>query len=76
MGEVPEDHKEPMRAWARRLGEQLAAVGCLLVPAFDFTLAFSDTEAEALAQAEHEHLSAQASPGSGTGWYCCSHPHG
>ncbi|MEV6925597.1 DUF1003 domain-containing protein [Dactylosporangium sp. NPDC051485] len=66
--QLPEEAQEATRAQARRIGERLAAVGCLMVPTFDptRTFAFSDHEVELLARLEHEHEMAQASvPGPG-----------
>jgi hypothetical protein len=54
--ELPEQLKESHRAQARQIGEQLAAIGCLLVPTSDpaLTSAFRDDEVQLLAQLEHE----------------------
>ena len=54
--ELPEEFKESNRAQARLIGEKLAVIGCLMVPAFDPTLgfAFSDDELQLLARLEHE----------------------
>jgi uncharacterized membrane protein len=54
--ELPEEFKESSRAQAREIGERLAMIGCLMVPAFDPTLdfAFDDGEVRLLAQLEHE----------------------
>jgi uncharacterized membrane protein len=54
--ELPEEFKESNRAQAREIGEKLAIIGCLMVPAFDSTLdfAFDDEELQLLARLEHE----------------------
>ncbi|HEX4287384.1 MAG TPA: DUF1003 domain-containing protein [Trebonia sp.] len=54
--ELPEEFRESNRAQARQIGEKLAAIGCLMVPAFDPTLdfAFDDSELQLLARLEHE----------------------
>lgn len=54
--ELPEEFKESSRAQARGIGEKLAAIGCLMVPAFDPALgfAFGDDEVQLLARLEHE----------------------
>jgi uncharacterized membrane protein len=54
--DLPEDMKEAGRIQARRVGERLAAIGCLMVPASGpaTALAFTDDEAQLLAQLEHE----------------------
>ena len=54
--ELPEEFKESNRAQARQIGEKLAVIGCLMVPAFDPTLefAFDDDELQLLARLEHE----------------------
>jgi uncharacterized membrane protein len=54
--ELPEQFKESNRAQAREIGEKLAVIGCLTVPAFDPALdfAFDDDEVELLARLEHE----------------------
>jgi uncharacterized membrane protein len=53
--ELPEERKEPSRAQARQMGEMLAAIGCLMVPAFDpaLSFAFTDHEVQQLARLEH-----------------------
>jgi uncharacterized membrane protein len=53
---LPEDLKEAGRIQARQVGERLAAIGCLMVPASGpaTVLAFTDDEAQLLAQLEHE----------------------
>ncbi len=38
--ELPDDLKESNRAQARQVGEKLAVIGCLMVPAFDPALTF------------------------------------
>jgi uncharacterized membrane protein len=59
--ELPEERKEYSRAQARQIGENLAAIGCLMVPASgpapSFT--FSDHEVEQLARREHERRTAE-----------------
>ncbi|WP_027927821.1 DUF1003 domain-containing protein [Amycolatopsis benzoatilytica] len=57
----PEEHKTGARAQARQLGETLAAVGCVMVPAFDptLTVAFDDSEVLLLAQREHDRWRAE-----------------
>ena len=54
--ELPEEFKESNRAQARQIGEKLAVIGCLMVPAFDPTLEFTfdDQELQLLARLEHE----------------------
>jgi uncharacterized membrane protein len=54
--ELPEEFKESNRAQAREIGEKLAVIGCLTVPAFDPALdfAFHDDEVQLLARLEHE----------------------
>jgi uncharacterized membrane protein len=54
--ELPEEFKESNRAQARQIGEKLAVIGCLMMPAFDPTLgfAFEDDELQLLARLEHE----------------------
>lgn len=54
--ELPEVFKESSRAQAREIGERLAAIGCIMVPAFDPALdfAFDDAEIQLLARLEHE----------------------
>ncbi|MFJ9696292.1 DUF1003 domain-containing protein [Kitasatospora sp. NPDC101183] len=66
--ELPEELREANRAQARQLGEQLAAIGCLMVPTSDAspTVEFNDEEAEVLARLEYEHRLARqqaAAPG-------------
>jgi hypothetical protein len=70
--ELPEGLKESNRAQARQVGEKLAVIGCLTVPAFDpsLTFAFVEEEVQLLARLEHERWvterMAQASlPGAG-----------
>ncbi|MEV8516509.1 DUF1003 domain-containing protein [Dactylosporangium sp. NPDC051484] len=62
--QLPEEVREATRAQARRIGERLAAVGCLMVPTFDQTrtFAFSDHEVQLLAQVEYEHEMTQPTP--------------
>jgi uncharacterized membrane protein len=66
--ELPEERKEPSRAQARRVGEDLAAIGCLMVPASGpapgFT--FDDHEAEQLARREHERRAREQAAGEAT----------
>jgi hypothetical protein len=54
--------KESTRAQARRVGERLAAIGCLMVPTFDpaNSFVFTDDEVNRLAMREHEHQTAAA----------------
>lgn len=54
--ELPEEFKESNRAQAREIGERLAAIGCVMVPAFDQApdFAFDDHEVQLLARLEHE----------------------
>jgi uncharacterized membrane protein len=54
--ELPETLKESNRAQARQVGEKLAVIGCLTVPAFDpaLTFAFAEEEVQLLARLEHE----------------------
>ena len=53
---LPEEFKESNRSQAREIGERLAAIGCIMVPAFDPVpdFAFHDDEVQLLAQLEHE----------------------
>ncbi|WEB43599.1 DUF1003 domain-containing protein [Streptomyces yunnanensis] len=62
--ELPEELKEANRLQAHQLGDRLAAIGCLMVPASDPTLttAFTEEEAQVLARLEYEHRL----PGHGT----------
>ncbi|MEV7024288.1 DUF1003 domain-containing protein [Kitasatospora sp. NPDC093558] len=61
--ELPEELREANRRQARRLGDRLAAVGCLMVPSSEHAPAadgpppvdFTEEEAEVLARLEHEH---------------------
>lgn len=59
--ELPQEPKESARAQARQIGEQLAAVSCVMVPAFDFAPAFEfgEEEVEVLARLEHERRLAE-----------------
>jgi uncharacterized membrane protein len=59
--ELPETLKESNRAQAREVGEKLAVIGCLMVPAFDpaLTFAFTEEEVQLLARLEHERWMAQ-----------------
>ncbi|MEY9939505.1 DUF1003 domain-containing protein [Streptacidiphilus sp. MAP5-3] len=65
---LPDDSREAGREHARRVGESLAAIGCLTFPAAHTVhgpepiTAFDDHEAEVLARLEHEYrLSEEAS---------------
>ena len=52
-----EPFRESNRSQARHLGDKLAAIGCILVPAFDPSIAFSyldEAEVESLARMEHD----------------------
>lgn len=69
---LPEKRKAANRLQAQQIGEQLAAVGCVMVPTFDPSLgfAFDDDELELLARLEHERwlaerTAAQVGPKSG-----------
>jgi uncharacterized membrane protein len=59
--ELPEERKEPSRAQALQVGENLAAIGCLMVPASGpaLSFAFDDHEVQQLARFEHERPSAE-----------------
>lgn len=59
--QLSQELRDQARERARRIGEQLAVVGCLLVPAFDTTVAhvFSEQEAQALARADYERQLAE-----------------
>jgi uncharacterized membrane protein len=54
--ELPEEFKRSNRAQAREIGENLAVIGCLMVPATDPApdFAFDDDEVQLLARMEHE----------------------
>jgi uncharacterized membrane protein len=54
--ELPEEFRQSSLAQAQAIGEKLAVIGCLMVPAFDPTLdfAFDDDEVQLLARLEHE----------------------
>ncbi|MEV0398447.1 DUF1003 domain-containing protein [Actinoallomurus sp. NPDC050550] len=54
--ELLEEIKEANRLQARQIGERLAAIGYLMVPAVDpaLAIAFDEEEAESLAQLEHQ----------------------
>jgi uncharacterized membrane protein len=58
--DLPEEAREAARVRARRVGERLAAIGCLMVPASGPPTAFAFTEDEArlLARLEHEYEAA------------------
>ncbi|MEU8263769.1 DUF1003 domain-containing protein [Micromonospora sp. NPDC048999] len=62
---LPEELKETARGQARRIGERLAEIGCLMVPTFDQTraFAFSDDEVELLARLEYEQQTTEPAPG-------------
>jgi len=54
---LPEAHRESNRDQARHLGAKLAAIDCILVPAFDPSIAFSyrdESEVQMLARMEHD----------------------
>jgi uncharacterized membrane protein len=59
--QLPEWLKESNRAQAWQVGEKLAVIGCLMVPAFDpaLTFAFAEDEVEMLARLEHERWVAE-----------------
>jgi uncharacterized membrane protein len=64
--ELPEPAREANRAQAREIGERLAAIGCLMVPASGpaASLDLTDREVELLARIEHERwLSERAARG-------------
>ena len=54
--ELADELKDSNRAQARQVGEKLALIGCLMVPAFDpaLTFEFDDEEVQLLARLEHE----------------------
>ncbi|SEM04323.1 DUF1003 domain-containing protein [Streptacidiphilus jiangxiensis] len=59
--ELPEESRETSRAHARRVGESLAAIGCLMFPTTGedspdagMLVAFEEQEAQVLARLEHE----------------------
>jgi uncharacterized membrane protein len=54
--ELPDEARETSRARARQIGENLAGIGCLMVPTVDPTLSvnFDEDEVRLLAQLEHE----------------------
>jgi uncharacterized membrane protein len=58
---LPQHFKESNRAQARRVGERLAGIGCLMVPTFDpaLTITFNDAEVQILARLEHERWLAE-----------------
>jgi uncharacterized membrane protein len=60
----PQPVKEALRGQARRVGEQLAAIGCLMVPAVgpDSGFALTDDEIQRLAQLEYAHASSESGP--------------
>jgi hypothetical protein len=53
---LPPERKAMAQAQARQLGEQLATVGCVMVPAFDsaLTITLDEGEVALLARREHE----------------------
>ncbi|MFE0459488.1 DUF1003 domain-containing protein [Kitasatospora sp. NPDC058965] len=53
--ELPEEVRAAKRVQARRLGDRLAEIGCLMVPSAEpvSLVAFSEEETEALARLEH-----------------------
>jgi len=63
--ELPEERKEPSRVQARQVGEMLAAIGCLMVPASGPALSFAFTghEVQQLARLEHERRIAEQEAG-------------
>ena len=63
--ELPEERKEPSRVQARQVGEMLAAIGCLMVPASGPApgFAFDDHEVQQLARLEHERRIAEQAAG-------------
>ncbi|MCL2583686.1 MAG: DUF1003 domain-containing protein [Streptosporangiales bacterium] len=60
--ELPGDARNAYRLQARRLGERLAGIGCLMVPTAGVAAAFSftDAEAELLARSEHDYWRAES----------------
>jgi uncharacterized membrane protein len=54
--DLPEELREAGRVQARQVGDRLAAIGCLMVPASGpaAALAFNDDEARLLARLEHD----------------------
>ncbi|WP_037370497.1 DUF1003 domain-containing protein [Amycolatopsis orientalis] len=65
--QAPEERKAVTRAQARQLGEHLALVGCVMVPAFDpdLTVVFGDDEVLLLAQQEHDRWRSEQPSGGG-----------
>jgi uncharacterized membrane protein len=61
--DLPEEAREAYRMHAWRLGERLAAIGCLMVPASGAPEAFAFTGDEAGLLAQQEHDSWLAEPG-------------
>ncbi|MQY17035.1 DUF1003 domain-containing protein [Nocardia macrotermitis] len=55
--DLPVRKQDDRRMQARRIGENLAAIGCFMVPAFDAELAanFDDAEVRRLAELEYHH---------------------
>lgn len=60
--ELPDDARDAYRMQARRLGERLAGIGCLMVPSAGVAARFSftDAEAELLARSEHDYWRAES----------------
>jgi uncharacterized membrane protein len=60
--DLPEEVREASRIQARRVGERLAAIGCLMVPASGPApaFAFTDKEAQLLARLEHDRWLAES----------------
>lgn len=60
--DLPEDLREANRAQARHVGEKLAELGCIMVPAFDPSITFAyrgDDEVLRLARSEHDRWVAE-----------------
>lgn len=74
--ELPEQDKETARAQAWRIGENLAAIGCLMVPAHDTApeIVFTDHEIEGLARHEHERRLAELAAAELAPWAHLSDP--
>jgi uncharacterized membrane protein len=66
---LPEEAREAGRAQARQVGERLAAIGCLMVPASGqpAAFAFTDEEARLLARLEHDREVTRAGGGAAPG---------
>jgi uncharacterized membrane protein len=60
----PHPVKHALRGQARRVGEQLATIGCLMVPAVDPDPGFTvtDDEIQRLAELEYAHASSESGP--------------